>query len=103
MYKWVLELEVDPLWVADGFELDDERWQGIIGRDILPYARMGEYDPADIRREQGYDPDPVDQAEPHELECPQCGGESEYKGNLGDNLYFRCKGCAVWWTKAGEA
>lgn len=60
-YKWVVEIEIDPLWVADGFDLTDARAHSIL-RGELPYAHSGEIttkvlsapDPKQIRCEQGY-------------------------------------------------
>ncbi len=38
-FKWTVEFEVDALWVADGFDLDDERALEILGSE-LGYACM---------------------------------------------------------------
>ena len=60
-YKWTVVFEIDETWVADGFDLTDERAQDIIAH-ALPYAYGHELgakvidapDPNDIRRAQGY-------------------------------------------------
>lgn len=74
--KWVVEFEVDPLWVADGFQLEDEvdekypdaTAEGVINRlhSLYVSAAEGELgahlvsgpDPALVRALQGY-PEPV--------------------------------------------
>lgn len=61
-YKWVVEFEIDPIWVADGFNLDEERALQMLSHD-LEYAYSCELgakilkapDAGRIRREQGYD------------------------------------------------
>lgn len=60
-FKWTVEFEVDELWVADGFELDDERAADMLLND-LRFARGDEVaakvikspDKAQIRKIQGY-------------------------------------------------
>lgn len=61
-FKWTVEFEVDEVWVADGFNLDDERAQEMLLVD-LGYARPHEVsakvisapDPKSIKKAQGYD------------------------------------------------
>ncbi len=61
-YRWTVEIEVDPIWVADGFDLDEEDLNDML-RQRLGYAHSDEYsgrvlkapDPKQIRAEQGYD------------------------------------------------
>ena len=36
-FKWIIEIEVDPSWVADGFDMDDERAKEMLAKE-LPYA-----------------------------------------------------------------
>lgn len=36
-FKWIIEVEVDEMWVADGFELDDRRVEDIM-MHTLPHA-----------------------------------------------------------------
>lgn len=60
-YKWTVEFEVDSSWVADGFDLTDER-----AHDMLAYEIQGAYSHeikakvvkapsrTAIRKEQGY-------------------------------------------------
>ncbi len=36
-FKWTVEIEVDETWVADGFDLTDERAHALVCND-LPYA-----------------------------------------------------------------
>lgn len=60
-YRWVVEIEVDATWVADGFDLTDERAKEMIQNE-LPWAYGHEVDAkilkappaADIRKEQGW-------------------------------------------------
>ena len=59
--KWVVELEVDEQWVADGFDLTDDRALDMLNGE-LPYASLSELNvrviesPAkkDILKIQGY-------------------------------------------------
>ncbi len=61
-YKWTFEIEIDPDVVADGLALDAEKLHFALCR-AFPFARMGGIgvealsapDPAEIRKEQGYD------------------------------------------------
>lgn len=61
VFKWTVEIEVSPVWVADGFDLDDDRAERMLER-MLPWARSTEMsarvltapDPRSIRKEQGY-------------------------------------------------
>lgn len=39
-FKWIVEFEVDECWVADGFELTDERALDMLASD-LRYANIG--------------------------------------------------------------
>lgn len=60
-FKWVVEIEVDEIWVMDGFDLSEERIKTMILRD-LSQARNNEVncrvlktpDPEEIRKTQGY-------------------------------------------------
>lgn len=60
-YTWTAEISVDPMWVADGFELTEERLMDMV-RKTLGYAYQNEIkvkvlsapDNARIRQEQGY-------------------------------------------------
>ena len=36
-FKWTVEFSVDPVWVADGFEIDDGRAKAMI-EAALPWA-----------------------------------------------------------------
>lgn len=62
-FKWVVEFEVDASWVADGFEMTQERAKGMIEQE-LGYssadetgARILKAPPPDaIRKVQGYAP-----------------------------------------------
>lgn len=61
-YRWVVAIEVSPVWVADGFDLTPARLRDIALGKILPWARPEEVatevieapDSRAIRREQGY-------------------------------------------------
>lgn len=61
-YKWTVEFSVDASWVADGFDLTDERALDMLAND-LSYADAGQELKAKvikspsakaIRKEQGY-------------------------------------------------
>lgn len=60
-FKWILEIEVDRTWVADGFNMTDQRAQDMLS-EHLSYAHQSEIgarvlsapDPRDIRSAQGY-------------------------------------------------
>lgn len=61
-YKWIVEVEVHERWVADGFDLDDERATQMLSKE-LPHAIMDREiwakvlkapAAAEIRKEQGY-------------------------------------------------
>jgi hypothetical protein len=60
-FCWVVAIEVDESWVADGFELTDERAHQMVGQ-ALPYAYENEFsakvlrgpDRRDIDAAQGY-------------------------------------------------
>lgn len=60
-FKWVIEVEVDEIWVADGFNLTKERAEGIMQK-ALPYSYSHETavkiisapDPKEILIAQGY-------------------------------------------------
>jgi hypothetical protein len=41
MLKWTIEIQVDELWVADGFDMDDEI-AGDMLADLVPYAHEHE-------------------------------------------------------------
>lgn len=61
-YKWTVEIEVAAEWVADGFDLTDERAHSMVAHD-LRYADGSEIrckviskpPDAEIAEEQGYD------------------------------------------------
>lgn len=40
-FKWVVEFEVDETWVADGFQLNEERAKSMI-ENALPYSYPSE-------------------------------------------------------------
>jgi hypothetical protein len=60
-YKWTVEIEVNEVWVADGFDLTDERLKEMIESE-LGYSYSHETrvqvlkapSPKKIRRAQGY-------------------------------------------------
>ncbi len=60
-FVWRVEIEVAEVWVADGFDLSEERMHGIMCR-ALSSARMSEIrckvlkapPVADVRKVQGY-------------------------------------------------
>lgn len=61
-FKWVVEFEVDEVWVADGFDLTDERALDMLAQH-LRYAYMttelgakviSAPPPEEIRKVQGY-------------------------------------------------
>jgi hypothetical protein len=60
-YKWKVEIAVHPRWVADGFNLTEERLDSILER-VFDHAYEHEFegrvlkapDPEQIRAEQGY-------------------------------------------------
>lgn len=63
-YKWTVEIEVDAIWVADGFDLTNERALDMLAHD-LGYANVGTELRAKVKkaprraailREQGYNP-----------------------------------------------
>jgi hypothetical protein len=59
-YRWIVEFGVNAVWVADGFDLDDERAMDML-QHHLGYAREDELrakvhfapNPVDVRLEQG--------------------------------------------------
>ena len=61
-YKWTVTFEIDETWVADGFEMTDERAHEIIW-NALPYATGDELQAkvikapsqAAIKKAQGYE------------------------------------------------
>lgn len=61
-FKWTVEFEVNETWVADGFELTDERAKEMIEREV-GYSYSHETRAkvvkapthAEIRKAQGYD------------------------------------------------
>ena len=67
--KWLVELEVDETWIADGFDLTDERAKDMLAKD-LQYAHGTELsakvikapDPKVIRKLQGYEDQDLIQA-----------------------------------------
>ena len=75
-FSWTVKFTVDPVWVADGFDLDNERALEMLAA-ALPYAQGSELraqviaaPPAHaIRKEQGYS------EQPHNLRQPQGGGD----------------------------
>jgi hypothetical protein len=60
-YSWTVKISVHPRWVADGFDLTEERLRDIL-ENVFDYAYEHEYDgqvlnspdPNQIRAEQGY-------------------------------------------------
>lgn len=60
-FKWTVEFEIDETWVADGFEMTDERANDMI-QNALGWATSSEVkarvlkspDPKKIRKAQGY-------------------------------------------------
>jgi hypothetical protein len=60
-YKWTVEIFVDKSWVADGFNLTNERAKEMVAK-ALPFAYNGEFsarviqrpDKKEIRKAQGY-------------------------------------------------
>jgi hypothetical protein len=62
-FTWTVSITVDETWVADGFDLTEERLHDIMAR-ALPYAFGHEFSgkvleappPNDIRVAQGYEP-----------------------------------------------
>jgi len=60
-YKWTVEIEVDPIWVADGIDLTSERMHEIL---MTYYGHVYSHEitcktvkapnPKRIRKEQGY-------------------------------------------------
>jgi hypothetical protein len=64
-FTWTVQFTVNPVWVADGFDLTDERALGMLAHD-LSYANIGTEldakvltapDPDEIAMEQGYKDD----------------------------------------------
>ena len=60
-FKWTVEFEVDETWVADGFELDDDRAKEMLQTDLAwayPYEISAKVikspDQATIRKAQGF-------------------------------------------------
>lgn len=59
--KWVVEFEVDDIWIQDGFDLDDERAVNMLAAD-LSFAQGSEISakvikapkPEIIKKLQGY-------------------------------------------------
>ncbi len=41
MLKWTIEISVDEIWVADGFNPDDRQVQDAV-ETMLPFAKDGE-------------------------------------------------------------
>lgn len=60
-FKWTVDIYVDRSWIADGFDLTNERAKEMVAK-TLPYAHNGEFSarviakPAKklIRKAQGY-------------------------------------------------
>ena len=48
-FKWTIEITIDPSWVEDGFNMDDERAKFMVSY-TLPLAYGHEYDAKVIRR-----------------------------------------------------
>ena len=60
-YKWTIEIEIDPVWVADGFEPDDDWVCDMLMRELSSATGdevrgriIARPDKARILREQGY-------------------------------------------------
>lgn len=67
-FRWLVEFEVNELWVTDGFDLTDEVAIGMLA-NRLGYARAGDElraqvliapDPVEIKTAQGYFRNPFD-------------------------------------------
>lgn len=61
-FKWTVEFEVDEVWIADGFNITDQRALDMLSND-LQFANIGTElgakvlsapDPTAIRKAQGY-------------------------------------------------
>lgn len=60
-FKWVIEVQVAPIWVEDGFDLSQETHNRL--STLLPFANEGEIkvkilkapSPKAIRKIQGYE------------------------------------------------
>lgn len=69
-FRWVVEMEVDETWVADGFNLTNDRAQELM-QQILPWsyshettAKVLEAPPIEeIMRVQGYSQTEIDMAQ----------------------------------------
>lgn len=60
-YRWTVEIQVDAVWVADGFEMTDDRIERMLMNELssaTEYEVAGRVltapDPDRIAREQGY-------------------------------------------------
>jgi hypothetical protein len=59
--KWTVEIRVDKSWIADGFDLTNERAKAMVAK-TLPFANNSEFsarvigkpDRKEIRKAQGY-------------------------------------------------
>ena len=91
-YTWTVEVAVHPVWVADGFNLTEERLHGILQR-TLDFATSGEVagrvisapDPEEIRAEQGYRSSRAPRL------CPRCDRLGTVERDGGGEVY--CTGC----------
>ena len=60
-FKWTIEVSVDEIWVADGFDFDQDRLLDMLDH-LLPFAHSHERsaevlqrpDPKEILQAQGY-------------------------------------------------
>ena len=61
-YSWTVKITVDPLWVADGLNLDETNLKEAILSEIVPFAHPNEIEveilnapsPESIAEERGY-------------------------------------------------
>ena len=77
-YIWTVEIHIDPTWVADGFDLDNNRLEAMLMRELSSAtgAEVGGYvlkapDPKQIRAEQGYTEEGYKARIP--CDCGYCG------------------------------
>lgn len=64
MYQWTVVFSVDPTWVADGFEMTDDRAHSMIQHEI-----MGSYDNEVVARvTRAPDPKQIQVEQGHQIE-----------------------------------
>ena len=103
-FTWLVAFTIDETWVADGFEIDDERAQSMI-ESACPFAcghevrgRVVKSPPASAIKavQSGYD-----EVEPHEVEsrqCRDCDGKGFTTGDgFSDDTHTcgSCGGCGL--------